>query len=60
MPTTDRHVLRVTDQATRAEIAEAIAELRRRAQRLSRHDPRRDELDAECDLLVDDWLEAEA
>lgn len=51
---------RVTDEATRAEIEEAIAELRRRAQRLSRHDPRRGEIDEEVDLLVDDWLEARA
>lgn len=50
---------RVTDEATRPELEEAIAELRRRAQRLSRHDPRRREIDEEVDALVDDWIQAE-
>lgn len=51
--------IRVTDTATRAELEVAIAALRRKAERLSRHDPRRDEIDAEVDLLVEDWLRAD-
>lgn len=50
----------ITDDATRAEIAEAIAHLRAKAQRLSRHDPRRAEIDDEVDLLVDEYLAADA
>lgn len=50
--------IRVTDTATRAELEVAIAALRVKAGRLSRHDPRRDEIDVECDLLVDRWLAA--
>lgn len=56
--TTD--LVRVTDTSTRAELADAIGALRAKAGRLSRHDPRRDEIDAACDELVDRWVEAEA
>ena len=48
----------MTTTATRDEIAQAIAFLRTKAQRLSRHDPRRDQLDAEVDELVAKWLAA--
>ena len=48
----------MTTTATRDEIAQAIAFLRGKAQRLSRHDPRRDQLDAEVDELVAKWLAA--
>ena len=51
---------RVTDHATRAELAEAIAVLRTRAVRYSVKDPRRTEIDVEVDRLVDRWLRAEA
>lgn len=49
-----------TDRATRAEIAEVIADCRARAKRYSIHDARRVALDDECDLLVDDWIAAES
>ena len=49
-------MLRVTDQASRAEIEAAIVVLRGRATRLSRHDPKRDAIDAEVDELVDQWI----
>ena len=52
--------LRITDTSPRADIEAAIAALRARAKRLSRHDPRRDEIDAECDVLVEQWMVAEA
>lgn len=51
-----REVGMTTTPATRDEIAEAIAFLRAKAQRLSRHDPRRDQIDAEVDDLLDDWM----
>ena len=50
----------ITDQATRAEIAVAIAALRTKATRYSLHDRRRVEIDDEVDLLVEDWMSAEA
>lgn len=54
-------ILRVTDDATRAEIADAIAELKRRHDRLPRHfEAKRQELMDEIEALVDDWLRAEA
>lgn len=52
-------IVRVTDQADQATIAAAIVVLRAKAERLSRHDPKRDEIDSEVDQLVDDWLAAE-
>lgn len=52
--------VRITDEATRPELAEAIAALRARAVRYSRHDPRRAEIDDEVDLLVGEWLAAPA
>ncbi len=52
-------MIRVTDTADRATIAAAIVVLRAKAERLSRHDPRRDEIDAEVDVLVDEWLAVE-
>lgn len=48
----------ITDQATRAEIAEAIAALRAKAVRYSLHDRRRVEIDDEVDLLVSEWMDA--
>lgn len=56
--TTTQRIVKVTDDATRADLAEAIAHLRAKAQRYSRHDPRRTELDDEIDLLVAEWLVA--
>lgn len=48
----------VTDTSPRADIEAAIAALRAKAKRLSRHDPRRDAIDTECDALVDQWMAA--
>lgn len=52
-------ILRVSEKADRATIAAAIVVLRAKAERLSRHDPRRDEIDGEVDQLVDEWLALE-
>ena len=49
-------VINVTDTATRAELVTAIEALRAKAVRLSRRDPKRDDIDAEVDILVDQWL----
>lgn len=54
--TTD--LIRVTDDSTPDELLVAIAALRVKAERLSRRDPRRDEIDAAVDALVDRWLAA--
>ena len=43
---------------TRARIERQIVLNRHAAKRLSRHDPKRDALDAENDELVDRWLAA--
>lgn len=48
-----------TPVATREQIAADIAGLRAKAERLSRHDPRRDVIDAQVDALVDQWLDAD-
>lgn len=52
-------IVRVSAGSSRAEIETAIATLRTKAKRYSRHDRRRDDIDAEVDSLVEDWLEAE-
>jgi hypothetical protein len=52
--------LRVGDHSTRVEIEAAIAVLRVKAQRWSRVDPRRTEVDAEVDALVEQWMVAES
>lgn len=51
-------IVRVTDDATREDLAEAIGHLRAKAVRYSLHDPRRLEIDEEVDLLVADLLAA--
>lgn len=52
--------VRVTDDSTRDEIAEAIAHLRARAKRMPAHwAERRQEIADEVDLLVAEWLAAE-
>ena len=50
--------IRVTDDATREQLTVAISALRAKAERLSRHDPRRAEIDDAVDVLVDRWLAA--
>lgn len=50
----------ITDASPRCDIEAAIAGLRAKALRWSRVDPRRDEVDAEVDELVDMWVRAEA
>lgn len=49
-------IVRVSEASTRAEIAEAIRVLRAKAERYARQDRRRDEIDAEVDVLVEEWL----
>lgn len=51
-------VLVITDTSSKADIEQAITALRAKAKRYSRKDPRRDEIDAEVDRLVDEWLAA--
>ena len=53
-------IIRVTDDATRDQIAAAIGALRAKAVRLSVKDPKRWAIDDEVDELVSDWLAAEA
>lgn len=50
----------ITDHATRAEIAEAIAHLRHKHDRMPKHwADRRAEVMDEIDELVTDWLDAD-
>lgn len=58
MAQTKPEVIHLTDDSTRAEIERAVTALRAKAVRWSRSDPRRAEVDAECDELVTMWLAA--
>lgn len=51
-------VVVISETSPRAEIAEAIKVLRAKAERYARQDRRRDEIDAEVDDLVEEWLAA--
>lgn len=52
-------VIRANDHATREELAEAIAALRAKQDRMPAHwTERRQEVANEIDILVDDWLKA--
>lgn len=53
------NVLVVGSHSSRAEIEQAIEVLRAKAKRYSRKDPRRDEIDAEVDRLVENWITAQ-
>lgn len=53
------NVLVVSDHSSQADIEQAIAALRTKAKRYSRKDPRRDEIDAEVDRLVENWIAAQ-
>ena len=50
--------IRITDDATREQLTVAIGALKAKAERLSRHDPRRGEIDDKVDALVTRWLAA--
>lgn len=66
MPTTDRHVLRVTDATPRAELAELLAEANHAAQRdfpkvgTPEHPTPWDDSHAFINELLTDWQKAPA